>query len=254
MKRIAIVAAVTGAVTFALGAPLASSQEAPPAEETTTTVPAEVPTESTTTAPEAPSETTTTTAPAEVPTETTTTTIPETVEVPPVLLFGEAITAGTMNIDVQFEDAAAPDCTTTIPLDGGQMNRVNDLDGDLGLVYGQAATATGTAAVFLMELGVVPAGVGILSIDDATCSLDAFGVGLIKKGPGSLSLDAIGVGVHPDGYVVAGTESFPYTRYGKYLEQFDLTANVGASGGPAALDVASLQSFLLRSRPGLTQG
>lgn len=245
MKRFALVAAVASAASFALGAPVASQEG--PAETTTTT-------EATTTTVAEPTTTTTTAPEAPVETTTTTTTVPETVVVPPVLLFGEVITAGTLDVNVQFEDEVAPDCTTTVPLDGGQMNRVNDLDGDLGLVYGQAPTGSGTAAVFLMELGVIPAGVGILSIDDGNCSLDALGVGMLQKGPGQLVLDGIGIGVHPDGYEAPSTEEIPYTRYGKYLEQFDLTANVGASGGGAQLDVASLQSFLLRPRPGLQQG
>ena len=239
VKRASTVAAVISAVCLSLWTGSAASQETTtttvdPAATTTTTVDPGV---TTTTVDPAAATTTTTEDPA-----ATTTTVPlDGVVVPPVpapiLLFGETITAGTLDVMINWHDPAPTDCVTTIPLDGGQINRVNDIDGDLGLVYGQAATTGGTAAVFLMEFGAIPAGLGIVSIEDGTCSVDAMGVGAYEKGPGYAALTGFGVGVYPGD-----------TEGGSLVENFNLTANVGASTPSANLDTTSLTDFLLRAR------
>jgi len=153
------------------------------------------------------------------------------------VFFGDVITDGSLAVDIAWLDDSMPACQTTVPLGGGQMNRVNNAAGDLGLVYGQAATGTGTAAAFVMELGVVPFGVGIISMADASCNLDAIGVGSLVKTPSSLSVSGLGMGMSPGNY-----------DRGDAIRTFDVTATVGAVGGPATIDTQSLYDFLIRPR------
>lgn len=200
------------------------------APTTTVAAPTSVPEKSTSTITSTTSAPTTTTP---TPTTTTTTTVP----VPPPVLFGEKITEGSLAVDVQWLDDELPACQTTVPLGGGEMNRVNDRDGNLGLVYGQAATGTGTAAAFVMELGVMPFGVGILSIADGTCNVDAIGVGALRQGPGTLSVTGIGIGMSPGNY-----------DRGDAIQTFGLFAKVATSGGPAVVNTQPLVDFLVRPR------
>src|SRR5690606_6639621 len=132
-----------------------------PDEATTTTVVSETTTTS------APVETTTTTV---VP-DTTTTTVAPALALPAELP-GEHVTAGSLDIDVRFAESPLSNCTTSVPLAGGQVN-VARSGGAIGGVYGVAPSGTGQAGVYMVGLGAVPAGVGIVSVSNGSCEFDA---------------------------------------------------------------------------------
>lgn len=191
---------------------------------------------------------TTTTAPAD---DETTTTVAEeddtTDEAPaiiglPVQLPGELVAAGSLDIDVRFADAPLSNCITSVPLAGGQVN-VGRSGGSIGGVYGIAPSGTGHAGVYMVGLGAIPAGVGIVSVSNGSCEFDAIGIGAYSSTASRARLAGVGAGVHPGAYAD-----------GDYVSSFVVEANVEATQGPALLDLAGATSFLLRDRPGLAIG
>lgn len=230
MKRVLTVASTFVLVGTCLWAGTAASQE--------TTVPETTVPETTTTT-EAPETTTTTAAP-----ETTTTTVAEapTTTVPevPLDLPGTLITSGSLSFDIRFADSPAANCAKSVDLAGGQVNMGLDESGNIGGVYGMAPSGSGSVGVFMVGLGAVPAGVGIISVSDGDCEFDAVGIGSYGSDGGFARINGVGAGLHP-GYENA-----------EYVNQFIVEASVGSSAGPAVLDMDYVKEFLLRDRPGLT--
>ena len=237
MKRVLTVASALVLASTGLWAGTAASQETTTtqAEVTTTT---EAPVETTTTTTEATTttiadDTTTTTA---VAPETTTTTVPE----EPLALPGQHVTAGSLSFDIRFADSPAANCAKSVDLAGGQVNVGFDEAGNIGGVYGLTPSGTGSAGVFMVGLGAVPAGVGIISVSDGDCEFDAVGIGSFGSDGGWARINGVGAGLHP-GYENA-----------EYVNQFIVEARIDASSAPAVLDMNYVKDFLLRDRPGLT--
>lgn len=238
MKRVLTVGGAMVLACSAMWVGTASAQDDPatstttaPVEATTTTV---VP-ETTTTS--APVETTTTTV---VP-DTTTTTVAPALALPADLP-GEHVTAGSLDIDVRFAESPLSNCTTSVPLAGGQVN-VARSGGVIGGVYGVAPSGTGQAGVYMVGLGAVPAGVGIVSVSNGSCEFDAIGIGAFSSTSGRARLAGVGAGVHPGAY-----------ENGEYVSSFLVEANIESSEGAAVLDGTSVAALLLRDRPGLDIG
>ena len=215
--------------------------ETPP-ETTTTTAPvATTTTAPTTTVADTPPETTTTVADA--PPETTTTVVDgepgdgeggdlEIIELP-----GENVSAGTLNFGVEFYENEAANCTGALNIGGGNMNVVKNDVGNLGVLYGTEATGSGTAAVFMIELGAVPAAVAVLSVSDANCEFDAVGVGNFEATATTMSIDGVGAGLYPGVY-----------DQGEFVSSLQINAEVSATNGPAVLDLEAAEAFLTRAR------
>src|SRR5690606_13316968 len=108
--------------------------------------------------------------------ETTTAETPPAIIGLPVELPGELVAAGSLDIDVRFAESPLSNCITSIPLAGGQVN-VGRSGGSIGGVYGIAPSGTGQAGVYMVGLGAIPAGVGIVSVSNGSCEFDAIGIG-----------------------------------------------------------------------------
>lgn len=236
MKRVLTVASSMVLASTCLWVGVAASQETTTTTTEATTTTTAVP-ETTTTTTAVPEETTTTVA------EETTTTVPETttttVPAEPLVLPGQHVTAGTLGFDIRFADTPGANCAKSIDVSGGQVNAALDEDGNVGGVYGITPSGTGTAGVFMVGLGAVPAGVGIVSVSDADCEFDAIGIGAYTSDGGYARLNGVGAGLHP-----------PYSN-AEYVSQFLVEASIGASAAPATLDLQAVSDFLLRERPGL---
>ena len=239
-------AAIVGAM--ALSASLAMAGVAGAQDDPTTTVPAapETTAAPTTAAPEttaAPTtgapETTVPEAPVEPPVDEAPPADPGPI-LEPIALPGNVVTSGTLDFAVNFADSPTSSCSGTVALSGGQMNVAYDEIGRIGGVYGLTSTGSGTLGALFVGLGPVPAGIGVVSVSDANCEFDAIGTGAWESTASSATLNGIGFGLHPGVYDT-----------GSYVDKFSLKASVGATGGPAVLDLGQLESFLLRERPGL---
>lgn len=238
MKRVLTVTSALILASTSLLASTAASQETTTTTEaevtTTTEAPAATTTEAPTTTAAPVDETTTTAAPVE---ETTTTVaVPE----EPLELPGQHVTAGQLAFDIRFTDSPAANCTKTLDLAGGQVNIGLDEAGNIGGVYGLAPSGGGgTAGVFMIGLGAMPAGVGILSVSDGDCEFDAVGIGSFASDGGWARINGVGAGLHP-GYETPD-----------YVNMFLVDAKIDASAAPAVLDMDFVKNFLLRDRPGL---
>lgn len=235
MKRVLMVTSSLVLVSTALWAGSAASQETTTTTEAPTTT-TEAPATTTTLA----ESTTTTEAPATT-TEAPATTVAPPITIPeePLNLPGQLVTAGTLSFDVRFSDTPSANCTKTLDLAGGQVNVGFDENGNIGGVYGLANSGGGTAGVFMVGLGALPAGVGIVSVSDGDCEFDAIGIGPWAADGDTARVNGVGAGLHP-----------PYDQPG-YVNQFIVEAQVGASSAPPVLDIEAAQAFLLRERPGL---
>jgi len=233
LKRVLTVTSALILASTGVLASTASSQETTTTTEAVTTTTA-APETTTTAAPE----TTTTAAPESTTTaapETTTTVAPEPIELP-----GQHVTEGQLGFDIRFTDSPAANCTKTLDLAGGQVNIGYDEAGNIGGVYGLAPSGGGSAGVFMVGLGAVPAGVGIISVSDGDCEFDAVGIGAYASDGGWARINGVGAGLHP-GYDTPD-----------YISMFLIDAKIGAAAAPAVLDMNYVREFLLRDRPGLT--
>ena len=150
------------------------------------------------------------------------------------------MTAGSLDIDIRFADSPLSNCITSVPLTGGQVNEART-GGSIGGVYGVAPSGTGQAGVYMVGLGAIPAGVGIVSVSNGSCEFDAIGIGAYSSTSGRARLAGVGAGVHPGAY-----------ENGEYVSNFLVEANIESSGGEPVLDPISVATLLLRDRPGLT--
>ncbi|MFN8051494.1 MAG: hypothetical protein U0Q22_08670 [Acidimicrobiales bacterium] len=237
MKRVLTVATAFVLVGTCLWAGTASSQETTTIPDTTTT---EAP--ATTVAPttEAPTTTVADTVPD------TTTTVPDTVPTTtapaePVVLPGQHVTSGTLAIDIRFADTPASNCIKSFDLAGGEMNIALNDQGGIGGVYGLTPSGSGSAGLFMVGLGAIPAGVGIISVSDGDCEFDAVGIGNYASDGGWARINGVGAGVHPGNYDT-----------GEYVNMFLVDAKINSAAAPATLDMNYVKDFLLRARPGLT--
>ncbi|MEZ5321125.1 MAG: hypothetical protein R2698_03400 [Microthrixaceae bacterium] len=189
----------------------------------------------------------TTAAPAVAAPEESTTTVAPEVEAPaaaaaaPLVAWpGELVTSGTLSFDIRFADSPASSCKEGVDLKGSQVNVGRDDKGSIGTVYGLAKSGNGHAGVFTMGLGALPFGVGLVSVSDGTCEFDAIGIGTYESSNTVARLNGVGAGLHPGAY-----------DHGDYINTFVVETQIGGSAAPAALDLPSVASFLLRPRAGL---
>jgi hypothetical protein len=236
VKRVAPLASALILATTCLWVGTASSQDDP---VTTTEAPVTT-TEAPVTTTEAPVTTTEAPADTEAPT-TTEAPAPTTTAAPaPIDLPGEHVLAGSLGIDVRFADTPASNCTKTVDLAGGQVNVGYDESGNIGGVYGLTSSGAGSAGVYMVGLGAIPAGVGIVSVSDGECEFDAVGIGSYASDHGWARINGVGAGVHPGRYDT-----------GEYVNMFLVDAKIGSTQAPAVLDMNYVKDFLLRDRPGL---
>jgi len=217
----------TSATTTAPGATSTTTSTAPQTTSTTVAPEATTTTEVTDTS----SAPTTTEVPVDVPT-----TLPE----DPAALPGQLITAGKLDFDVNFASTESASCQKSVDLAGGQVNAANNETGDIGGVYGLAPSGSGTVGVYMIGLGAIPAGAGLLSVSDGDCEFDAIGIGSWESNGSIARLNGVGAGLHPDAYDT-----------GEFVDRFLIEASVTSAAAPAALDLDAAGSFLLRDRPGL---
>lgn len=235
MKRVVTVTTAFVLASTCLLVGTAASQETTTTEPEVTTTTEASPTTVADTVPE-----TTTTVADTVP--ETTTTVPETTTTVPVEsspLPGQLLAEGSLNIDVRFAESPDSNCTRELPVAGGQFNVARDDAGDVGGFYGLVPTGSGTAGAYVVGLGAMPVGVGIVSVSDGQCEFDAVGIGTWSSSAGLGRVSGVGAGVHPGVY-----------EDGQYVSKFVVEAQVGAAGGPAVVDVQAAADFLLRQRPG----
>ena len=242
VKRASTVLSTVALVCACLLGGTAGAQETTTTVDTTTSAPdTTTSTPDTTTAPPTTADptpttvadTTTTVVPG--PTDSTTTTGAGA----PVSLPGQLVTAGSLDMDINFKDTPASSCTKSVDLAGGHVNVGFDDAGNVGGVYGMAPAGTGSVGLFMLGLGAVPAGIAILSVSDGVCEFEALGLGAFSATATSATLSGVAIGVHPGSY-----------DKGDYIDKFNLSAKVGTSSAPASLDPQALQTFLLRDRPG----
>ncbi len=229
MRRFGLV--TTGAViaSLCLWVGTASSQTDP-----TTTIVAAPETTTTTAAPDT---TTTTAAPAE--TTTTVASAPTTtIDLSTIALPGRAVTSGRLGLTAEFKDHPEFNCNANLDLAGGSMNVVNNDEGNIGASYGMVSTnsTTGKAGVLLIQLGVLPAAVAVLTVT-GPCDFDAVGLGNYDSGPDFAKFDGVGAGVQSTNIAE-----------GQFLQHMRIDETVGGSSATPNLDLHQLENLIMRAR------
>jgi len=160
-----------------------------------------------------------------------TTTAPP-VSIPPVVLPGEKITAGSINVGATFSTKVDASCELSGSLAGQEMNFVKDEAGKLGAIYGKASVGGGEVGLVMVALGPLPMAIAAYRTTGA-CNQDVVGIGAYAATPNSADLSSVGYAIYPN----------------DYLSSVRVSLTVGASEAPATLDLQAATDFLLAPRP-----
>jgi len=161
-----------------------------------------------------------------------TTTAPSVV-IEQIVLPGENITSGSLNLGATLKNKTGSSCEAAGTVGNQQMNIMRDDEGNVGAVYGKATMGANEVGMAMVHLGPLPIAIGAFR-SNGPCDVDAVGFGAFSATPNSADLTA------QDGYAL-----YP----GDALTNFRVSVTVGDSKVPAVLNLQEAYDFLVVPRP-----